>query len=141
MEKTANSDTHFLSNASNRYVVYKGNSMHPLLHDSELLVLEPYGEKLPNRGDVIVFDCPSLGYKVIHRVLSFNRNVVRTQGDSNTEPDSYNPSLSDIQGRVVGVCREGGTVRVSGGSFGVILGCCMRYRNNLARWRNKFKGI
>lgn len=138
MGETLNTNACFPSDAADRYVVYKGSSMHPLLHDSELLVLEHYGERLPGKGDVIVFDCPSLGYKVIHRVISVNNGTIRTQGDSNSEIDPYRLGLAAIQGRVIGVCRGGGTVMISGGSQGAILGWYLRKLNSLARWRSRF---
>lgn len=132
------SGSSFPLEATDRYIIYKGNSMHPLLHDSELLILEPYENKLPKDGDVIAFNCPSLGYKVIHRIISVHKGTIRTQGDSNKELDPYLIYSSAIIGRIVGVCRNGRTVRISGGIYGVILGWCLRRRNNLARWRGKF---
>ena len=113
--------------------------MHPILRDRELLVVEPLGDVLPEKGDVIVFTSASRGHKVIHRVVGVHGNLVTTRGDNNDRTDAFRPGTEAIHGRVCAVCRGNRSIPVTGGKLGVVSGWFMRRRNSLLRLRSRIR--
>ncbi len=122
-----------LASAADRYAMYRGLSMYPTFHDRDLVVVEPLGSRPPRKGDVIYFDSPSRGCRVIHRVIRVRANSVQTQGDSNDRPDDFEPTADFIIGRVESACRPGREWKVANGWRGACFGYIMRCRNGLAR--------
>ena len=66
--------------AADKGFIYSGHSMNPLFKNSDLLQIEPYGNKPIRVGDVIVYCPPQEDKTVIHRVVSIGSNGLRTRG-------------------------------------------------------------
>jgi signal peptidase I len=78
------------------YAVIVGNSMEPLLHRGDLAVARSQGSYRP--GDVVLYDSPQLGAKVLHRLVRIERGRYVLKGDNNGFVDSERPT----EGRLVG---------------------------------------
>jgi hypothetical protein len=97
---------------------YKGPSMNPVLTSPDVLYVRPYNGRKAKCGDVIVFESPEAGCKVVHRVVSIRGGGIRTKGDNNTQTDSWVLKEQDIIGRVEWIERGKRTIRIYGGLTG-----------------------
>lgn len=78
------------------FIVINGNSMEPLYHRGDLvitLVAQDYAV-----GDIVTYLHPQIG-TVIHRMLEWNGERWRLQGDNNSFVDPYEPLPSEVTGR------------------------------------------
>jgi signal peptidase I len=80
----------------NSYVIVNGNSMEPLYHRDDLVVLR----EAPSyaKGDVVVYPNPDVG-PIIHRIIGQDADRWITKGDHNTWIDDYHPRQSEIRGK------------------------------------------
>lgn len=78
------------------YVIVNGNSMEPLYHKGDLVVLR----EAPTYqvGDVVTYRNPDVG-PVIHRIIGLNGDRWIIRGDHNTWIDSYQPQDREILGK------------------------------------------
>ena len=79
------------------WVITTGDSMSPRVAAGDLMVVRPADRY--RVGDVIAYDSPDLGRKVLHRIVAGEGGRFITQGDHNDWVDSYRPSPSDVAGR------------------------------------------
>lgn len=80
-------------------VIVRGNSMHPALHDGDIVFVLTGGEKLKT-GDVIVYRESRQGFLVIHRIESMIEKRFITRGDGNQECDPISVTPEQIVGKV-----------------------------------------
>jgi len=99
---------------------YNGPSMNPTLRGGDLLEVISYGERLPNRGDVIVFKTPVENKSVTHRIISIKKEGVRTKGDHNRYMDSLVITPQQIIGKVIRIQRGNKQRKILGGQMGYI---------------------
>jgi signal peptidase I len=79
------------------YVATQGNSMQPLLHTGDLVVVRGAGGY--EVGDVVAYDSPSLRTTVLHRIVERKGDRFVTGGDNNSWLDPDQPTAEDILGR------------------------------------------
>ena len=79
------------------YLIVTGSSMVPSMHNGDLAVLQQSQEF--QIGDVVLYRHPNLG-SVIHRIIAIEGNRYFLKGDNNDWQDSYQPSASEIAGKV-----------------------------------------
>ncbi len=78
-------------------------SMEPYLRSGGIAVTRPVFPSDIRSGDIITFYSPLTGELTSHRVIeaiSGGREVVRTKGDANEDPDPYRVPAGNIVGRV-----------------------------------------
>jgi signal peptidase I len=84
------------------YVVIRGDSMLPVFHSGDLVVLRN-AEGL-TAGDVVGYRVPDgevgAGYLVVHRIASGDAKAGYTMlGDNNPAPDPWQPRAADVAGK------------------------------------------
>ena len=99
-------------------VNYIGRSMNPTLRSGDRLEVIPYNGAKVRRGDVVVCVPPESDSRIIHRVVSVNRNEIRTRGDNCYHEDDWVLRRDYILGRVVAAQRGRRRLRVFGGLLG-----------------------
>lgn len=80
------------------YVVARGTSMRPAIHDGDLLVLRRGGYTV---GDVVAYESPSLGRIVLHRITGVEDGRFVMRGDANGYLDPDRPAPDEVIGRSV----------------------------------------
>ena len=80
------------------YVIVTGNSMEPLYHQGDLVVIR-YSDQV-NVGDIFAYRYPKLG-QVIHRVVGKEGEQYIFKGDNNGWIDGYKPSAEDLIGKAI----------------------------------------
>ncbi|MCD6558158.1 MAG: signal peptidase I [Candidatus Aenigmarchaeota archaeon] len=70
------------------------DSMLPILHRGDLLLCSNWGEK--NKGDVIIYINPKIGYPIVHRIVSVEENGFITKGDHNARTDQEGFGISPV---------------------------------------------
>ncbi|MBI4789337.1 MAG: signal peptidase I [Chloroflexi bacterium] len=78
------------------YVIVNGNSMEPLYHASDLVVVR--SADVYQVGDIVTYRHPDVG-RVIHRIIAQEEDGFVLQGDNNSWIDSYRPTADDIIGK------------------------------------------
>jgi signal peptidase I len=78
------------------YVIVNGNSMEPLLHKGDLVLLRQQPEY--KVGEIVTYKHPNIG-PVIHRIIDRNLDRYILQGDNNDWIDRYEPVHADLTGR------------------------------------------
>jgi signal peptidase len=116
-----------------RSIVYIGPSMNPTLQNLDKLFYAPYSDSEAKRGDVVVFDDPDKGIRVIHRVIAKEPQGFLTRGDNNSKVDSHILSQSQILGRVIFGKRKDKQFSVHGGFLGNIQATKVRSFRTLHR--------
>ncbi len=86
-----------------------GGSMSPCIRGLDVVTLAPAGDRRVRRGDVVAFARPD-GRLVIHRVVAFEAERVRTRGDAASQADPWIGRAS-LVGHVEGVSRRGRRAR------------------------------
>jgi len=81
--------------------------MKPLLRPGDTLLVEPYGSREIQPGDVVVFSNPRTRRRVVHRVVAASAAGVTTKGDNSSAPDNWVLPHRDIVGRVEAIRRQG----------------------------------
>ncbi|MCP4435996.1 MAG: signal peptidase I [Actinomycetia bacterium] len=91
-------------------VIVAGNSMEPAMHGGDLAIASAPGEY--NVGDAVVLVVPEgepgAGQRVVHRIISTDDGVIRTQGDNRDTADMWAITTADIKGRVAVVLDSAG---------------------------------
>jgi signal peptidase I len=78
------------------YVIINGNSMEPLYHRGDLVILRQTDQ--PEIGDIFAYHYPDIG-SVIHRIIDVQGNHFILKGDHNASPDGYQPLFDELIGR------------------------------------------
>lgn len=126
---------------SNQISIYNGPSMNPTFVAGDKLIIVTYSSPDEiNVGDVVTFRHPFKEIDVVHRVIEIKGAVIKTQGDNQKQPDVYDLSNSDIQGKVVEIKRGGATFKVANGDQGIKLFNALqknkKYRALIAKFLN-----
>ncbi len=100
------------------HFLYCGGSMAPLFRPGQMLYVKPGVQEL-RPGDVIIFDDPSRGARVVHRIIEITPAGLITRGDHNLRRDEQPVVSGLVVGRVDAVETDGGLRRVSGGRRGL----------------------
>jgi signal peptidase I len=79
-----------------RYAVVEGASMEPGLSRGDLVLVRGGGE--PEIGDAVLYRDPTLGVRVLHRVIGEKGGRLVLQGDANDFVDDAHPLPSDVIG-------------------------------------------
>jgi signal peptidase I len=79
------------------YVYVSGSSMAGTFESGDLLVSR--AESGYEVGDIVVFTVQDLG-TVVHRIVSYENDVIQTQGDNHSYVDQWRVSAGNIHGRV-----------------------------------------
>ena len=101
-------------------IFYKGQSMWPTFRFTDILGIIPYNNEKLRCGDVIVFNSPKKGGKIVHRVVSFSAGKIMTAGDNNDKTDDWFIRPCDILSKVVYVKRGNSIRRIYGGRRGLV---------------------
>jgi signal peptidase I len=78
------------------YVIVNGNSMEPVFHKGDLVLLRTQPEY--ETGDIVTYNHPNIG-PVIHRIIGRNLDHYVFQGDNNSWIDRYEPVRSELTGK------------------------------------------
>jgi len=78
------------------YVIINGNSMEPLYHTGDLVILRQSDR--PIIGEVFAYQYPDLG-PVIHRIVDVEGERFIFQGDNNDWLDGYQPTYGELIGK------------------------------------------
>lgn len=112
----------------------RGDSMFPLIHGGDTLLIEPAGADELRPGDIVFFRLP-LGSFVVHRLIQRNGSgALLTNGDSLRRYDDPVPA-AQVFGRVSKIERGGKALSLTG-TFARISG---RIITRLARHRVPFQ--
>jgi signal peptidase I len=79
-----------------RYAVVEGASMEPGLSRGDLVLVRGGGE--PDIGDAVLYRDPTLGVRVLHRVIAKEDGRLVLQGDANDFVDDARPRPSEVIG-------------------------------------------
>lgn len=115
------------------FFAHRGSSMHPTLHESDLLEIVPYGGGAMQVGDVIAVAPPDADHLVVHRVVRVTAEGVCTRGDNNAGEDGWCLGPERVIGRVVAAWRGRRRRRILGGRAGRLWGYAVRGRRFLGR--------
>ena len=98
-------------NTSMPLAVARGQSMHPNIHEGDILIFQGVPPDEIQVGDIIFFEVPQdmrdiLPERITHRVIEINHDshgiFFRTQGD-NAPPDTYEVRSSDVLGKNIAI--------------------------------------
>ena len=95
-----------------------GGSMTPALRASDLLEIEPRGERPLEVGDPLLFIAPGSDRPIAHRVSEVTPGGIRTRGDRTTREDPWLLDPARVIGRVRAVWRDGLRLEVAAGERG-----------------------
>ena len=90
------------------YAVIVGNSMEPKLERGDLAVIREQGSYRP--GDVVLYESPQLGSKVLHRIVRVEGARFVLKGDNNDFVDTEQPTEEQIVGRLALIVPAAGRV-------------------------------
>ena len=119
------------------YVIINGNSMEPHFHLGDLVIVH----QVPDYqvGDIVVYRSAELKSLVFHRIIALNLDHFVMKGDNNGWTDSYQPSQTELVGKLwIYLPKAGNIVRwlrtpivlaILAGVLGVILGLILTTRN------------
>jgi len=79
-----------------RYAVVEGASMEPRLSRGDLVLVRGGGDV--DVGDAVLYRDPTLGVRVLHRVIAKEDGRLVLQGDANDFVDDARPRPSDVIG-------------------------------------------
>lgn len=79
-----------------RYAVVEGASMEPGLSRGDLVLVR--AGATPTVGDVVLYRDPTLGVRVLHRVIGAEGDQLVLKGDANDFVDDTRPRSADIVG-------------------------------------------
>ena len=116
------------------FYAHIGTSMIPTLCRQDLLEIEPYGNRITQVGDIIVFERSGDGQAVVHRIIDLTPSGICTRGDGNASADRYLVQPEDITGRVIAAWRGNQRRKIPGGkvaSIRVNLSCHRQRLNRL----------
>lgn len=78
------------------YVIVNGNSMEPMFHRGDLVLLRQQSEY--EVGDIVTYKHPNIG-PVIHRIIGRDVDHYVFKGDNNDWVDRYEPVRADLTGK------------------------------------------
>jgi signal peptidase len=107
-------------------VNYIGPSMNPVFKAGDRLQIISYNQGKIRAGDVVFFNSPEDGSKVVHRVISVDSDGIRTRGDNSYHEDAWILSREHIIGRVVAAWRGKRRQRIFGGPLGRLFAVTFR---------------
>jgi len=122
-----------LINLGELFCIHSGQSMNPVLLESDLLEVVPYYERKIHICDVIFFKPPKREYPVIHRITHINQEGIYTRGDNNNTDDLWSLHSVNIIGQVVATWRKQKRRKVVGGWVGWMVAQLMYWKNPLSR--------
>ncbi len=96
-------------------VAVESNSMVPTFSEGDMLVLQGVPQEQLSVDDVIVFDSPSGGTPIVHRIITINSDgTFQTKGDANSGQLQYERSISysQVHGMVVMIIPYMGWVKI-----------------------------
>jgi signal peptidase I len=96
-------------------VAVESNSMVPAFYKGDMLVLQGVSQEQLYMDDIIVFDQPSGGTPIVHRIVAINTDgTFQTKGDANSGQLHYEKSIyySQVHGRVVMVMPYLGWIKI-----------------------------
>lgn len=111
--------------------------MSPTLNVPDVLEIEPCVGSALRCGDVVVFISPESGINVVHRVMSVGNCSVKTRGDNNNEPDSYDVPFEHVMGRVVAAGQGRKRRSIHSGTAGRFFGGLARVRQAASRYASR----
>lgn len=94
----------------------RGFSMHPFIHDKDVLTIAPLKNQPLSVGDVVAFTQPATGSLAIHRIIGRKNDGWIIKGDNCLEPDGIVPD-EKIIGRVSRIERGEKDVKLGVGSL------------------------
>jgi signal peptidase I len=80
------------------YVIVAGQSMEPNFHYGDLIIV--HKDTRYQVGDVVAYNNADLHHYVIHRIIAEKRGRFLLQGDNNSWVDNYEPSSSEVLGKL-----------------------------------------
>ncbi len=83
---------------STRYVILDGTSMEPSLQAGDLALVRG-GDEVAT-GDVVLYEHPELGVRILHRVVRETRGRLVLRGDNNDFLDDVRPAVGDVEGEL-----------------------------------------
>lgn len=107
----------------------KGSSMYPSLKGGDKLIFS--NDNSYKIGDIIGYYFNNRG--IVHRIVSVNKNSIRTKGDNNTDVDDYTILKNDIIGKIIKYERNGKVFRVRNGFSGYLISKKCFYIKRLKR--------
>lgn len=96
-------------------VAVQSNSMVPSFNKGDMLILRGLPQEQLSVGDVIVFDQPSGGTPIVHRIIEINPDgTFQTKGDANSGQLTYEKSIaySQIHGAVIMIIPFVGWIKI-----------------------------
>ncbi|MHC1740765.1 MAG: signal peptidase I [Anaerolineaceae bacterium] len=129
------------------YVIINGNSMEPLFHKGDLVILRASDEY--QVGDIVAYKYPGLG-NVFHRIINIDSGIFQMKGDNNSWVDAYTPNNGEIVakywfsikkiGNYIGIIKSPWIIALITGIFCVIMGLSMVTQSNEKKNKQK-RGI
>ena len=129
------------------YLIINGNSMLPLFHRGDLVVLHKPQEY--HVGDIAAYQYPNLGV-VFHRIIGEDAIGYIMQGDHNTWVDGFQPESSDFIGKFWFTLKGTGQILVAikspwklaliSGAFCLAIGLSMLKRTEKKNKQTKSSG-
>jgi signal peptidase I len=80
------------------YAVVSGSSMQPQVERGDFVLVRKRSEYAP--GDVVLYDNPTVGANVLHRIVSRDSSGYRLKGDANSFVDDVRPTPDEIVGEL-----------------------------------------
>ena len=80
------------------YVIVAGQSMEPNFHFGDLVIV--HKDTHYQVGDVVAYNNLDIRHYVIHRIIAEKRGRYLLQGDNNSWVDNYEPSSSEVLGKL-----------------------------------------
>ena len=102
-----------------------GGSMTPFIRAHDLVEVRPIAGARPKIGDVVVW-IRAQERLVVHRVVAWKAEQIRTRGDATLSPDEWIPQ-SRVVGRVERIHRNGREIHLGLGPERRILGLLSRF--------------
>lgn len=75
------------------------NSMEPILHRGDLLLVKGYGEY--DAGDIAIYQSPAVKFTIVHRIIEKTDGGFVFKGDNNPAPDKLAVKKEQIVGKVM----------------------------------------
>ena len=109
-----------------------GTSMNPTLSALDLLEVEPYNQKKPKIGDVILLKLSTENLYVVHRIVKTSQSRYLTRGDNSTEVDPWILNRKKILGSVIAAQQGNKRRKIAGGFIGRLTGlsCLVRRKTS-----------
>lgn len=99
---------------------FTGNSMRPTLKTGDVLRVVSFKDRKIRIGDVVAFHRPYGRTRIVHRIVSVDKERVRTKGDNKLVIDDWILLPNEVIGRVVCAQRGKKKVTIFGGFYGRI---------------------